>query len=431
MDPSGPGRWQGPAARAARSLQRAPRARPSVAPVRHRARYEHRHAPDGVPLLLLLPRGGRGEHPAVRRHPGRADRGDQRRALADPAFARPRGRPGGCGGGVDPGDGDARRDVLRAGARRVTRRARDTGGRRRAPRGRRVRGGRDRGDDRGDPAAEGAADRERPEPRRDPRPPGRRRRRGHLHDGRARRPPAGPGTDPPGGTVVARAGEAVRAADGASRRRGLLRPGARGTAGPSAGRLLPARALDPGRLPGGAHRVPVARLSATFGSASLRRPSDYAFAAFAMMDRPWNTAPSAMTSAVQVTSPCNRAAGPSSTFCSATTLPSTAPWTDTLLARTSPLTWLWAGSSTEPGAIRLPFTRPARLMLPALMSASTSLSGATVTWPSTEISPLMRPAIQRDPVVTRLPSTWAPRPTTETSRSSRSLMPGIYGIAEQ
>ena len=114
LDPPRPGGRPGPAPRAAGPVRGPASARRPVAAVRPHARPVDRHAPDGVPVLLLLPRRGGREHPRLGGVAWPAAGGLERRALARAARARRCARSAGCPPGMGAGDGRARRDVLRA-----------------------------------------------------------------------------------------------------------------------------------------------------------------------------------------------------------------------------------------------------------------------------------------------------------------------------
>ena len=101
VDPPCAGRRPGPPARGARPVRGAAACRRPVGAVRSRARAVDRDAPDGVPLLLLLPGRSGGAHPRLRELPRPAAPGVERRLVAraprggsTPATCRARRRHG-------------------------------------------------------------------------------------------------------------------------------------------------------------------------------------------------------------------------------------------------------------------------------------------------------------------------------------------------
>ncbi len=94
VDPSRAGGRNRPSARAGRPVRGAPSRRRTVAAVRPEPRALHRDAPDGVPLLLLLPGPSRRAHPRF---------GQLSRPAAADAERRPvAGASGLCGRGRSP-----------------------------------------------------------------------------------------------------------------------------------------------------------------------------------------------------------------------------------------------------------------------------------------------------------------------------------------
>ena len=85
VDPPRAGRRAGPPARAARPVRGAPGGRRAVAAVRTGPRARDRDAPDGVPLLLLLPGPGRRAHPRLGQLPRAATADVERRPVAGAA----------------------------------------------------------------------------------------------------------------------------------------------------------------------------------------------------------------------------------------------------------------------------------------------------------------------------------------------------------
>ena len=87
VDPPRAGRRRGPPAGSPRPVRGAAARRRAVGAVRSRARAVGRDAPDGVPLLLLLPGRGGGAHPRLRQLARPAAAGVERRACG-PCSAR-------------------------------------------------------------------------------------------------------------------------------------------------------------------------------------------------------------------------------------------------------------------------------------------------------------------------------------------------------